>query len=93
MQEAQFNHQVGKIPEKEMATRCSTSFAWEIPRMEQAGGLQSLVAKESSTFVGAQACTIPVYLQLSRNDNKGNLVSPLIPDNSRVHTGIENPEY
>ena len=71
---------LGRFPgKKEMAIHYST-LAWEIPWMEETGGLQSMVARESNMTgqLSTQACIIPVYLQMFRSDNKNKLVSPLI---------------
>ena len=45
----EFNPWIGKIPlEKEMATHCIIP-AWEIPRTEEPGGLQSMGLQKSQT--------------------------------------------
>ena len=49
MQEMQFLSLGQEDPlEKEMATH-SSIFAWEIPWIEEPGGLQSMLSKESDT--------------------------------------------
>ena len=44
--------------EKEMATHSSGSLAWEIPRLEKPGGLQSMGSQNSQTQLGDSRTTI-----------------------------------